>query len=131
MNWLRKFMYGRYGLNDALSKAMLALFWIFLLLGVLSGSLFFQISNFILIIFIYYRMFSKNVYKRRAENMAYLQATKPIRNWFQKKKRHMKDGKTHRFFQCPNCSQELRVPKGKGEVTITCPKCHTKFDKRT
>lgn len=131
MNWLRKFMAGRYGANDALSKALLVSFFVVWLLSLLSRNGIAQIASFLIVILMYFRLFSRNIQKRYAENMAYLRFTQPFRSWFQLKKKHLKERKTHRFFSCPSCKQKIRVPKGRGNVTITCPKCQTKFDKRT
>lgn len=36
-----------------------------------------------------------------------------------------------KYLKCPHCHQYLRVPKGKGEITVTCPSCHQQFDQRT
>ncbi len=33
----------------------------------------------------------------------------------------------YNFFTCPRCRAALRVPKGKGRIKITCPKCGEKF----
>lgn len=130
MNWFRKFMIGRYG-NDELSYAFIALFALLTLCYAISGNTILQLLDVVILIICYYRMFSKNINKRYQENVKFLRMINPIRFWFQKKVKHMKERKTHKFYHCPNCKQVMRVPKGRGEITITCPKCHTKFDKRT
>ena len=76
-------------------------------------------------------MFSKQYYKRRQENTVYLQKTMHIRKIINRQRNKFKYRKTHKYLKCPQCHQDLRVPKGKGEITITCPKCHHQFDKRT
>lgn len=130
MNWFRKFMIGRYG-NDELSYAFIALFAFLTLCYAISGNTILQLLDVVILVICYYRMFSKNINKRYQENAKFLRMVSPVRFWFQKKVKHMKERKTHKFYHCPNCKQVMRVPKGKGEITITCPKCHTKFDKRT
>jgi len=66
-----------------------------------------------------FRMFSKNLAKRRAENAKFLQKVWwPVKGKLQQ----MKD-KDHKYFTCPNCHTVCRVPKGKGKIVITCPKC--------
>lgn len=82
-------------------------------------------------IHMYFRMFSKNVSKRYEENQKYLNFRYQAVVWWNKKKKHFAQRKTYRFFHCPNCKQEVRVPKGHGKICITCPKCRTEFIKRT
>lgn len=130
MKWFQNFMRGRYGV-DQFSFALLIIYFIISILGmIMKNSLIVNLS-FIVLIYCWYRILSKKVYKRSSENTWYLQKTYPIRMWINKKKRHFHDRKVYKYYKCPKCKQELRVPKGKGEITITCPKCHTKFDKRT
>lgn len=129
-NWLQRFMYGRYGV-DQLSFAILFLSIALTFLNMFIG---FPYMNFIflaLLIWCYFRIFSRNIYKRRAENDKFMKLYNPIRLWFKDKKERFRDRKTHKYFKCPNCKQRLRVPKGKGSVTVTCSKCKTKFDAKT
>ena len=37
----------------------------------------------------------------------------------------------HRYFDCPKCRQPVRVPRGKGKIMITCPKCKERFQRKT
>jgi predicted RNA-binding Zn-ribbon protein involved in translation (DUF1610 family) len=39
--------------------------------------------------------------------------------------------KRYKFFKCPACRQKIRVPKGKGRIEITCPRCGNRFIKKT
>lgn len=137
MNWkdkISRFMMGRYG-TDALSKALLILAIILYVLNLLipnttvSSGL--SYISLLAIVFCYYRMFSKNVYKRANENQKYLYKTAGIRRAFDTYKRQAKDMKTHRVYKCPNCKQKIRVPRGKGRISIHCPKCHTDFIKKS
>lgn len=82
-------------------------------------------------IHMYFRMFSKNVSKRYEENQKYLNFRYQTVVWWNKKKKHFAQRKMYRFFRCPNCKQEVRVPRGHGRICITCPKCRTEFIKRT
>ena len=82
-------------------------------------------------IHMYFRMFSKNVGKRYEENQKYLNFRYQTVVWWNKKKKHFAQRKMYRFFRCPNCKQEVRVPRGHGRICITCPKCRTEFIKRT
>ena len=132
-NWLRQFGYklrtglqrymaGRYG-TDKLNMAILCagLFFTFLsmLIPVNSVKLLFTIIAYIFMFLAIFRTLSRNVYKRYEENRKFLM-------FFQK----LKD-KDHRYYNCPRCHQQVRVPKGKGKISITCPKCREKFIKTT
>ena len=128
MNWLRKWMYGRYGV-DTLNNCL----FIFYLITFVISLLYYPIralSLLFALLFIY-RTFSKQYYKRRAENELFLRKTTKIRKWYHRQKNKYQYRHTHKYFKCPHCHQYLRVPKGKGDITITCPKCHQQFDRRT
>lgn len=137
MNRFKQFMQGRYGV-DQLSNGLMFLFLILILLGIITQISIFTFLAIIPVVYSYFRMFSKNFSKRYNENRIYTNFMSPYYNFtdklkrkMQKKMNRMKSKKTHRYFKCPNCKQELRVPKGHGVVTITCPKCHTEFDKKS
>lgn len=128
MKWLRNFMYGRYGVD----QFGLFLFVIYIIFAIIS--LFFPQLIFVSYFFIIYslfRMFSKQYAKRRAENEFYLRKMMPIKKFCNRQKNKWKYRHTHKYLKCPHCHQYLRVPKGKGEITITCPTCHQQFDKKT
>ncbi|WP_294393798.1 hypothetical protein [uncultured Clostridium sp.] len=128
MNWLRKFMYGRYGV-DELSTALLGFSLVLMLiLGLLPRSLrVLSIIAYIPLIFYIFRTFSKNIFKRQQEYYKYLSFKNISISKLRKYKSRIQDSKTHKYFKCPNCGQELRVPRGNGKITITCPKCKTSF----
>lgn len=86
---------------------------------------------FFLLIVIIYRFFSKNKIQRSRENSFYLKYKYRLRNLFNRNVRKVQNRTEYKYFDCPNCHQTLRVPRGKGKVDVTCPKCHTKFEKRT
>lgn len=128
MKWLRNFMYGRYGI-DQLGNCLFGIYFITLLISIFIPPL--RFFSYAVVILFFYRMFSKQYYKRRQENTVYLQKTMRIRKTINRQRNKFKYRKTHKYLKCPQCHQDLRVPKGKGEITITCPKCHYQFDKRT
>lgn len=128
MKWLRDFMYGRYGI-DQFGHFLFGLYFFVLLISVFFPPMMF--FAYIVLIYFFYRTFSKQYYKRRQENTFYLQKTIGIRKFLNRQKNKFKYRKTHKYFKCPHCQQYLRVPKGKGNITITCPTCHQQFDKRT
>lgn len=130
MNWFRKFMYGRYGV-DQLGLQLLVIYFIVLAFGMLLDQSWIKYIAYALLGYCFYRILSKKTYKRSAENTKYLQMIYPYQQWWAKKKNRFQNRKVYKYFKCPNCKQELRVPKGKGNLTITCPKCRTQFDKKS
>ena len=84
-----------------------------------------------LLIYTYFRMFSRQTYKRACENQAYLAKTAKVRHFFASQKSIMAQRKTHHIYKCPTCKQKIRVPKGKGRIEIRCPKCNTTFIKKS
>ena len=78
-----------------------------------------------------FRIFSRNIQARYRENEKYLQIKGKATNFFAVKKSHFAQRKNYRFYRCPKCGQQVRVPKGKGHIRITCPKCRAEFDKTT
>jgi RNase P subunit RPR2 len=77
-----------------------------------------------------FRMFSKNLYKRREENSKFLQKTWKLRNQISGAKARHAD-KDHKYFTCKQCKTVCRVPVGKGKIIITCPKCGAKIEARS
>lgn len=77
------------------------------------------------------RMFSRNVEKRRKENMAFLRLVNKPKTWYYRSKMRRQQRKLYKVFKCPKCFQKLRVPRGKGKVLIKCSKCGHKITKVT
>ena len=132
-----RFMYGRNGvdqLNRALAAAYLILFFVGMLISNLLKSdalaYVFTVLENILVLILLFRTFSKNLYKRRAENQRWV-------NWWWKiksnnagaKARHA--DKDHKYFTCKQCKTICRVPVGKGKIIITCPKCRAQIQAKT
>lgn len=130
MKWLQNFMRGRYG-TDQLNFFLLVLAILIMVVSTLVQIPYAMWVSIAILLISYWRMFSRKTYKRSAENTKFLRMVYPITSRFHSMKKKWKDRKTYKYYKCPSCKQELRVPKGRGEITITCPKCHTKFDKRT
>ena len=129
-NFLRKFMLGRYG-PDHLSIAMVVLS---LILSLLHGIFRFAPIMYVSYLFLalaLFRMLSRNLTRRRAENDKFIRYWWPIRTKVKRAFQNIRHGKTHRYLKCPGCSNTLRVPKGKGKLQITCPKCGERFIKKT
>ncbi|MEE0199714.1 MAG: hypothetical protein U0I51_04095 [Muricomes sp.] len=131
---LIRFMQGRYGV-DTLSKFLLIVgLAVVLISSVIGGDrvrLILYALGWVLIIYCYFRMFSKNVTKRYAENQTFLAKTSKIRGFFWNQKAIWKQRKTHHIYKCPGCGQKIRVPKGKGKIEVRCPKCSKTFIKNS
>ena len=115
---LRRFMTGRYGtdkLNMWILGGGLILCLISLFVNLLVVNLLLTAGSYALMGLAIFRTFSRNTYKRYQENRRFLL-------WLDR----VKDRK-HRHFSCPKCRQPVRVPRGKGKIIITCPKCKEKF----
>ena len=117
----RHFMEGRYG-GDKLNMALLGLgagCCIFSLFIRPPVSLLFTLISYVCMFWALFRSMSRNTYKRYRENRKYLMLVQRLKD------------RDHRYFDCPRCHQPVRVPRGKGKISICCPKCKEKFIKKT
>ena len=130
MNWLRRVMAGRYG-SDQLTIALFVLGLGLSLIGGLCRSFAVQLVSYLPLGYGLYRSFSRNIGRRRAENAKFLQLWDKVRRAFHPWYCRLRDWKTHRYFKCPTCHTLVRVPKGKGRICISCPKCRNGFIKKT
>ena len=119
---IRRFMAGRYG-TDPLNMAILMAGVVVSVIGAFFRmplvNLLLTAVAYGLMIWAIMRMLSRDTYKRYQENRKFLQ-------FFDR----LKD-KEHRHFECPKCRQMVRVPRGKGKIAITCPRCREKFIRKT
>lgn len=122
-------MWGRYG-NDRLNQALMVFTMVLLALSLFGLKLFYGLALAVMV-YVYYRMFSKNTYKRSAENQWYLKKEMKVRAFLNGKKKELAQRKVYRIYRCPNCRQKLRVPKGRGKIAIRCRKCGTEFIKKS
>lgn len=126
---MARFMAGRYG-GDQLNILLIALYVILYVVFLFTRMLIFEILALILIILSLYRSFSRNLERRRGENARFLQAVRPVvRRWFVFRSRA--HDKEHRYFKCPNCGQQMRVPRGKGRITVHCRSCGAVFEEKS
>lgn len=126
MNWLRKAMTGRYG-SDQLSMVLLAVSVLLVFVSGITRLDIISYLSYLPLVLCIYRMFSKDINKRRLENYKFTMLISPLYSWGSKKIKRLKDSKTHKYYTCPSCKSQLRVPKGKGKVSISCPNCRTEF----
>ena len=120
---LRAFFSGRNGIDD-LGRALLWGGLVIMVLSSLLGITFLYSMSLVLFCYVYIRAFSRNLEKCRQQNEKYL-------SWRDCRRLRFQQRKTHKFYRCPKCKQPLRVPKGKGRISITCRNCGEHFEKKT
>ena len=120
---LRAFLSGRNGIDD-LGRTLLWGALVIMVLSSLLGITFLYSMSLVLFCYVYIRAFSRNLEKCRRQNEKYL-------SWRDFRRLRFQQRKTHKFYRCPQCKQPLRVPKGKGRISITCRNCGEHFEKKT
>lgn len=125
----QRFMWGRYG-NDRLNQFLMAAALVCLVIS-LFGLNIFYLLGFGLMIYAYFRMFSRKTVKRAAENQWFLRREMKVRGWLGSRKKAFAQRREYRIYKCPNCRQKLRVPRGKGRIAIRCRKCGTEFIRKS
>lgn len=130
--WLANFMRGRYGM-DNLNRFLLIVALIFMVANwFVSGRILYTLS-IIVLVYVYARTFSRNINARYRENQKFLQFSARFRNGAGRRAGQgfsVSRDKTHKILRCPSCGEKLRVPKGAGKISISCPYCNTKFVKK-
>lgn len=127
---LQRFMMGRYG-ADQLSKLYLGVAVVCMAVSLFTRWNLFYLVGLLLLIYVYYRMFSRNIPKMYAQNQKFLNLRyRAVAKWNNKKKERAQR-QIYRFYTCPGCKQRVRVPRGKGRIQITCPKCRMEFVKKS
>jgi len=126
---LRQFMTGRNG-ADQFSFTTLLTGLVLNLLASAFDSVLLSFLSTVLMVYTIFRMFSRRLDKRRAENARFLSFIRPIQRKISSTLAHMKD-KEHRYFRCPSCKQQMRVPRGKGRIQVTCRSCGASFEEKS
>ncbi len=133
MGWLQRLMYGRYG-GDSLNIALLIFSVIVsIVLRVVGGIVhlpWLAVFTAIPVGLVIFRMFSKNIARRQKENQVFLKIFRRSAGSVKQKTARAQDT-LHKYYRCPKCKQQLRVPKGRGKICIICPKCKHEFIKKT
>ncbi len=126
---LRRFMAGRYG-SDAFGHFLAWAALVLFVLGMLSRRGFYWLGLAVLA-YSYYRMLSRDIARRRAENDWYWQKRNAVLRRAQQLRRRFALRRSYRYFRCPQCRQALRIPRGRGKVSIDCPKCGNHFVRKS
>lgn len=127
-DFLRRFMMGRYG-SDGLNRTMSILGLVVMVAGLFFSP--FYWLGIVILFLCYFRMFSRNTAARYRENIWYYNKTAALRTWLNQRKVRFSRRKVYRYFRCPICKQEMRVPRGRGRISVTCPKCKYEFIKKS
>ena len=119
---IRQFMTGRYG-TDKLSLTLLVVAMVLSILSSFMGTSLLNpvltLLSYVLMFWALFRVFSRKTYARYEENRKFLRFFDQLKD------------RTHRYFSCPKCRQTVRVPRGKGKIAITCPRCKERVIKKT
>lgn len=128
---VQKFMQGRYGI-DRFSRFLIGLSFALLFLSLLirRTNLIYLLAMAVLV-YCYYRTFSKDFTKRYNENQWFLKQSYKWYLFRDKLTKKFNQKRQYHIYKCPNCSQKIRIPRGKGKVAISCPKCHNEFIKKS
>ena len=127
---LQRFMAGRYGMDN------LGRFLLWAVIGIIALNIFIRsdilwFAEIALLAYCYARMLSKDYVKRQKENDMYLRWSFHMREAWSRWRYKGDQALHYHIYKCPSCGQKIRIPRGKGRISIHCPKCHTDFIKRS
>ena len=123
---LARFMYGRYG-ADQLSNFVLWTYIVLYLLNLIAQSFIIYIGATALMIWSFFRMFSRNIYARNQENLKFLALKKKFKSFWKLLFDKVKDSPKKVYKKCPSCKAIVRLPRKRGKHSVTCPKCQRRF----
>lgn len=127
--YLSRFMTGRYGM-DQLNLFLVVTYLVLYLVSLVTRLWILDWVVMVLLLVTLFRMLSRDIYRRQAENTRFLQIVRPVQRNFHTFRTRMKD-REHRYFKCPNCGQQMRVPRGKGRITVHCRTCGATFEEKS
>ena len=120
-------MYGRYG-ADEFYKFLMSVWIVLVMMNFILRNAVIGAAVTALLVYMYFRVLSKNIGKRRRENEIYLKISEPFRSFLRISVLKFRDRKTHCYRKCPHCKKMLRLPKRKGKHSVCCPQCKNNFD---
>lgn len=126
----RRFMAGRYG-GDDLNQFLCIVSLACLVVAMISHLQLFYYVGLALLFYSYYRMFSRNISRRTAENYKFYTVKENLASGWRARRNQWASRKQYRYYTCPQCRQKLRVPRGRGRIQISCPRCGTQFIKKS
>ena len=122
----RQFMVGRYG-QDQLGRFITSLALVLLIINLFVKKASLPTVALVLIIYSYYRIFSRDINARYRENQKFLCSVEPLRRKVFTSKTRYDNRKTYKYIKCPSCKLKMKVPRGKGKIRVTCKSCGNKF----
>lgn len=122
----RQFMVGRYG-QDQLGRFITFLALVLLIINLFVKKASLPTVALVLIIYSYYRIFSRDINARYRENQKFLDSVEPLRRKVFTSKTRYDNRKTYKYIKCPSCKLKMKVPRGKGKIRVTCKSCGNKF----
>ncbi len=120
--------YGSYG-TDILTRFLLVVAVVCLLASICTPLDLLYYLSFIILIYCYFRLFSKNITKRYHENEIFNSFLKKLASPVRNIRQNAYQCKNYRIYRCPDCGQRIRIPRGKGHIIVMCPKCKAEFRK--
>lgn len=123
-------MQGRYG-ADELCYALDGVFFVMWILSLITKASWLYYVGLAALVYSLYRMLSRDHMKRSRERLAFLKFVDKVKRYPKQIKQRWDQRNTHKFYRCKQCGVTIRVPKGKGQIEITCPKCGYKFIEKT
>ena len=134
---LAQFMYGRRGMDQlsiflvivALALTVIYSFIASVIPEVVGTII--RVLSLVIMVWVLYRMFSRDIYRRSKENDWYLKRRNAVKRWFRSLKDRWIMRRDYKFFRCPSCHTLLRVPRGKGKIQLTCRKCGSRFERKS
>lgn len=123
-------LYGRNGMDD-FAKICYGIGLFLLFMNFFIHSRWVSLVSMGFLCYALFRIFSKNIGKRQKENMMFLQLIRGPEKYVHLYRLRIQNRKESRYYLCKGCEQIIRVPRGKGRIEITCPRCKKKFVKRT
>jgi len=129
-NSFQRLMYGRYGF-DQYSKGLIIVSFLLSIVATFTRFTLLILVSYIIFAYVIFRTMSKKIAKRSQENQIYYKLTFNLKTKLKNWKLVLVGTKTHTYYKCSSCKQLIRVPRGKGKICISCPKCKKEFIKKT
>lgn len=123
---IQRFMAGRNGM-DKFNRFLFVLYLLMCIVNIFVRSLIVYLVQWLFVVYIIFRVLSRNIIMRSKENRIYCNVRNSVVNFIIRHKNKFRDRKTHRYIKCRHCKATLRVKRNKGNHTVRCPKCRQEF----